>query len=75
MAMKRGPKIKTIDAEMQNDLRQIGAVLRRLRKEAGYSSHEVFAYDHGIARRSIWHTNTDAICSSQLLSPSSAAMI
>jgi hypothetical protein len=47
---KRGAKIKTIDAAMQNDLQQIGAALRRLRKDAGYSSHEVFAFDHGIAR-------------------------
>jgi hypothetical protein len=47
---KRGAKIKTIDAAMQNDLQQIGAALRRLRKDAGYSSHEAFAFDHNIAR-------------------------
>ncbi len=47
---KRGPKIKAIDAGMQHDLKQIGAALRRLRKDAGYSSHEAFAFDHNFAR-------------------------
>lgn len=47
---KRGPKKKTIDEEMQRDLRDIGSALRQLRRDAGYSSHEAFAFDHNIAR-------------------------
>lgn len=29
---------------------EIGGMFRKLRKEAGYSSQENFAYDHGISR-------------------------
>ncbi|MFN8715104.1 MAG: helix-turn-helix domain-containing protein [Bacteroidota bacterium] len=48
--MKRGPKPKKIDADTQKELKQIGAHIRQLRKAKGYSSHELFAYDHGFAR-------------------------
>lgn len=47
---KRGAKKKTIDAAMQQDLREIGSALRQLRRDAGYSSHEAFAIDHNLAR-------------------------
>ncbi|QOI98800.1 MAG: XRE family transcriptional regulator [Flammeovirgaceae bacterium] len=35
-------------------LRQIGEQLTELRKQAGYSSYETFAYDHDLPRMQYW---------------------
>jgi transcriptional regulator with XRE-family HTH domain len=48
--MRRGPKPKNIDTHTETVFKQIGAHIRQLRIAKGYSSHELFAYDHGFAR-------------------------
>lgn len=48
--MKRGRKANAVDAVTQVQLKRIGAHIRQLRKAKGYTSHELFAYDHGFAR-------------------------
>ena len=48
--MKRGPKPKNLDKDTETVFKQIGKHIRQLRKAKGYSSHELFAYDHGFAR-------------------------
>ncbi|MDB9455787.1 helix-turn-helix transcriptional regulator [Dolichospermum circinale CS-541/06] len=48
--MKRGRKVKTFNPVTESQLKRIGEHIRQLRKDKGYSSHEMFAFDHDIAR-------------------------
>jgi hypothetical protein len=45
--IKRSPRSLN---EMQSDLKKIGERIKQLRKKAGYSSLEKFAYEHEIDR-------------------------
>lgn len=45
---KRGPRRKSTVPDPA--IVQLGKRIRDLRKAAGYSSHETFAYEHNIAR-------------------------
>lgn len=46
--MKPKGKIPELDTEEQ--LKKLGARIKSLRIEKGYTSYEYFAYDHGISR-------------------------
>ncbi len=46
---KKKSQSKTEDF-VKNDLRKIGERLKHYRKEAGYTSYEFFAYEHGFSR-------------------------
>ena len=51
--MKGKKKSKELDVlleEQQEFIRKISEKIRNLRQEAGYTSHETFAYEHGIDR-------------------------
>ena len=42
------------DVQNERHLREVGARIKELRLQAGYSSHESFANDKGFSRKQYW---------------------
>lgn len=55
-------------AKKKGDLETFGARVKELRKKAGYTSQEIFAYDHGFGRVQInqWERGADIKLSSMI---------
>jgi len=45
-----GKRKAVADDSSKSDLKKIGERLKHYRKEAGYTSYEFFAYEHGFSR-------------------------
>lgn len=54
--------MKEINAKDAKRLRKIGAKLRKLRIEAGYSNYEFFAWEHKIPRSSYQYIEEGRNC-------------